>query len=68
MKSQAIKTAMSHEPCKVEGGRRKETGVEKAKPKVEEPKFKLPPGASAINTFWTKVTKRDAGEDEEDKV
>jgi hypothetical protein len=68
MKSQAIKTAMSHEPCKVEGGRRKETGVEKAKPKVEEPKFKLPPGASAINTFWTKVTKRDAGEDEEDKA
>ena len=36
--------------------------MEKPKPKADEPK--LPPGAKAINTFWTKVIKRDAGEDE----
>ena len=64
VKSQAIKTAKSHDPCKVGGVRRKVETAEKSKPKVEEPK--LPPGAKAINTFWTKVIKRDAGED--DKV
>ena len=42
MKSQAIKTAMRHEPVKVQGGRRKET-VEKPKPKADEPK--LPPAS-----------------------
>ena len=64
VKSQAIKTAMSHEPCKVGGVGRKVETAEKSKPNAEDPK--LPPGAKAINSFWTKVIKRDAGED--DKV
>ena len=68
MKSQAIKTAMRHEPVKVEAGVRKETKAtnEQPKPMADEPK--LPPGAKAINSFWTKVIKRDAGEDDEEKV
>ena len=68
MKSQAIKTAMRHDPVKVEAGARKETKAtkEQPKPKADEPK--LPPGAKAINSFWTKVIKRDAGEDDEERV
>ena len=66
MKSQAIKTAMSHEPARVERGRRETKAKEQQKPKADEPK--LPPGAKAINTFWTKVIRRDAGEDDEEKV
>ena len=68
MKSRAIKTAMRHEPVKVEAGARKETKAtkEQPKPKADEPK--LPPGVKAINSFWTKVIKRDAGEDDEERV
>ena len=66
MKSQAIKTAMSHDPGRVEAGRRETKAKEQPRPKAEE--AKLPPGAKAINTFWTKVIKRDAGEDDEEKV
>merc|ERR1719219_848983 len=36
--------------------------AENSKPNAEYPK--LPPGAKAINSFWTKVIKRDAGEDD----
>ena len=68
MKSQAIKTAMGQNPvrsrvttAKVEERR---TNAE-TKPKEEA---KLPPGAKAVNTFWTKVIKRDAGEVSEETV
>ena len=68
MKSQAIKTAMGQNPvrsrvttAKVEERR----ANAETKPKEEA---KLPPGAKAVNTFWTKVIKRDAGEDSEETV
>ena len=68
MKSQAIKTAMSQNPvrsrvttAKVEERR----ANAETKPKEEA---KLPPGAKAVNTFWTKVIKRDAGEVSEETV
>ena len=68
MKSQAIKTAMSQNPVR---SRVTTAKVEERHVKVEtKPKeeTKLPPGAKAVNTFWTKVIKRDAGEDSEETV
>ena len=68
MKSQAIKTAMGQNPVR---SRVTTAKVEERQAKVEtKPKeeAKLPPGAKAVNTFWTKVIKRDAGEDSEETV
>merc|ERR1712241_1204836 len=60
MKSQAIKTAMDQNPVR----RRVTTAKVEERHGKEEPK--LPPGAKAVNTFWTKVIKRDTGEDSEE--
>ena len=68
MKSQAIKTAMGQNPVR---SRVTTAKVEERHGKVEtKPKeeAKLPPGAKAVNTFWTKVIKRDTGEDIEETV
>ena len=68
MKSQAIKTAMGQNQVR---GRVTTAKVEDRHAKVEtKPKeeAKLPPGAKAVNTFWTKVIKRDTGEDSEETV
>ena len=68
MKSQAIKTAMGQNPVR---SRVTTAKVEERHAKVEtKPKeeTKLPPGAKAVNTFWTKVIKRDAGEEREETV
>ena len=68
MKSQAIKTAMGQNPVR---SRVTTAKVEDRHAKVEtKPKeeAKLPPGAKAVNTFWTKVIKRDTGEDSEETV
>ena len=47
---------------------RKRETTTKEQPKSNGYEPKLPPGAKAINSFWTKVIKRDAGEDEREKV
>ena len=68
MKSQAIKTAMGQNPvrnCVTTAKVEDKHGKVETKPKEET---KLPPGAKAVNTFWTKVIKRDAGEDIEETV
>ena len=68
MKSQAIKTALGQNPVR---SRVTTAKVEERQAKVEtKPKeeAKLPPGAKAVNTFWTKVIKRDAGEEREETV
>ena len=68
MKSQAIKTAMGQNQVR---GRVTTAKAEERHVKVEtKPKedAKLPPGAKAVNTFWTKVIKRDTGEDSEETV
>ena len=68
MKSQTIKTAMGQNPVRsrVTTAKVEERHANaEARPKEEA---KLPPGAKAVNTFWTKVIKRDAGEDSEETV
>ena len=68
MKSQAIKTAMGQNPVRSRVTTAKvEDKHGKVEPKPKE-EAKLPPGAKAVNTFWTKVIKRDAGEDSEETV
>ena len=68
MKSQAIKTAMGQNPVRsrVTTAKVEERHVKAETKPTEE--IKLPPGAKAVNTFWTKVIKRDAGEDIEETV
>ena len=68
MKSQAIKTAMGQNQVRSRVTTAKaEEGHAKVETKPKE-ETKLPPGAKAVNTFWTKVIKRDTGEDSEETV